>query len=516
VNEGIDYRGFFEKSPWPIFVIDQESMAILAFNEAALERYGFSRDELLAMRATDLRPPEDVEQFARVFREHGETVDRPRLTAKPWRHRRKDGTIIDVEVWRMTVSFGGRRAQMAMIQDVTARLALERQLRQAQKLEAVGLLAGGIAHDFNNLLSVILASSQLAQRALESGALEKARDGVNTVAETAGRAAAVTRQLLAFAKAQVLRVAVIDLGQVISGWASLFGPSLGEDVTLQVLPQTDRLLVKADRTQVEQLLLNLCANARQAMPAGGHLTLETRRTTADADFAMRHPWARVGDFAELSVSDSGAGMDSATLARAFEPFFTTKANGTGLGLAVVYGIVQQHDACIGVESSPGIGTRVRVLWPIVAEASPERPKEVPIEKAPPPGHGETVLIAEDEPHLRRLLARWLKETGYDVLVAEDGETACRLFAERSGNVDLVLLDVVMPKLGGPQALSRMRGVRAGLPAIFMSGYAPDRFGLGEIEPGCVVLSKPFDLNELGLVLRQALDGALRARTTSTR
>jgi two-component system cell cycle sensor histidine kinase/response regulator CckA len=509
-DEPLDYRALFTKSPWPIFVVDKATFRILAFNEAALQRYGYSRDELLAMRATDLRPREEVAEFTASFRREGQSGDGgPSRVARTWHHRTKDGTVFDVDVWHMNLTYGGKAAQMALVQDVTTRVRMEEQLRQAQKMEAVGLLAGGIAHDFNNFLSIILGSVQVAERALASGGVEEVAESLRTIGDATTRAADVTHRLLAFSRKQVLRTETLDLNEVVSEFARLIARVVGEDVSLDVRPAPGRVLARADRAQVEQVLLNLCTNARQAMPTGGRLTIETCTAEVDDAFVAEHPWARAGDFAEIRVTDSGSGMAPQTLARIFEPFYTTREHGTGLGMAVVYGVVQQHGGSIGVESSPGAGTTVRVLWPLLAgDEAPAHGAGSPSEPAGATPT-ETILLVEDEPALRRLIARWLTGLGYEVLLAEDGEAAVRIFSERHADIALSLIDVVMPNLSGPDAFERMRSLDASARAVFMSGYSPDAARLDRIGPEHVLLGKPFDLNRLARTVRESLSAPRR-------
>jgi PAS domain S-box-containing protein len=364
-NDKVDYRALFANSPWPIFVVEVDSLRILDVNETAVERYGFSREELLSMKATELRPPEDIASFTESFRAHGRSEGQnPTWVPRSWRHRRKDGSVFPVDVWRMNVTYEGKPAQMALVQDATARVRMEEQLRQAHKMEAVGLLAGGIAHDFNNLLAVILGEAERAENLLSSRRVASAAESMRVVVQTAQRAAGFTAQLLAFSRNQILKVETLDLSEVVSGFGNLMARIVGAGIDVRVLSSAEPLPVQVDRSQVDQVLLNLCTNARQAMPEGGRLSIATSRRRVDREFLVKHPWASLGEFGEVQVADSGCGMDAPTLRRAFEPFFTTRSDGTGLGLAVVYGIARQHGGCVGVESSPGAGTTVRLLLPL--------------------------------------------------------------------------------------------------------------------------------------------------------
>jgi two-component system cell cycle sensor histidine kinase/response regulator CckA len=502
------YRLLFDATPVPIFVFDAETLSYLAVNEAALQKYGYSRDELLSMTVLDIRPTEDVPRLKRAL----SGLKDANLDAGTWRHRKSDGTTFDVEITTHAIEFAGRPARLVMASDVTERRRVEEQLRQSQRMEATGLLAGGVAHDFNNLLAVVLGSGELARRALREG--RPVEPYLAEMDAAARRAADLTRKLLVFSRKQILEVRTLDLAEAVEDFLQLLRRVIGEDVELVARRSSQPLLVVADASQVEQVLLNLCTNARQAMPAGGRITLETRRARFDAQDLHGAPWAQVGDWAEVRVVDSGEGMDPATLARAFEPFFTTKPAGTGLGLAMVHGIVHQHHGFVHVESCSrdGVsGTTVHVYLPIAREAVEPAHERAPSLGLPLLGGRETVLVAEDEPPLRGLLAMTLSELGYEVLTASDGEEAARVFAERRAQVprvSLAILDVVMPHLGGVQAFQRMRALDPALKVIFITGYAPEHAQVSDIlgSGGHAVLHKPFALKELGHKVRETLDG----------
>jgi len=390
--------------------------------------------------------------------------------------------------------------------DITERKRLEEHLRQAQKMEATGLLAGGIAHDFNNLLSVVLGATELAQKAARSGS--PLDDHLESIREAAARAAELTRKLLAFSRKQVLRVRPLDLGAAVDDFLSLLRRVVGEDVELAVRRPAEQIVVKADALQLEQVLLNLCTNARQAMPAGGRVVIELLRTSFDETAAAKESGPLVaGDYAEIRVTDTGVGMDAATQARAFEPFFTTKSEGTGLGLAMVHGIVHQHQGQIRVESRVGRGTTVRVFLPIAQEPPASSSRRDPHVDPLPRGGSDTILVAEDEPALRKLLALTLRDLGYAVVTAENGEQAVREFEARKGQIALAILDVVMPVLGGVQAHERIRLIDPKVKVIFTTGYAPDSAQVSDLvtRGGYALLNKPFQLGELGRKVRALLD-----------
>ena len=494
-------RQLFDAMPLPAFVIDDASLAYLAVNAAAIELYGYTREEFLGMGLRDLRPPEDILAMELSVREP--PLPMGRLARGQRRHRKKDGTIILVEITTSSIVVGGRAARLTMAEDVTGRRLLEDQLRQAQKMEGIGLLAGGVAHDFNNLLNVILASTELARRA--EGSTQPVRAHLDAIEEASLRAADLTRQLLAFARKQRLQVCTIDLTVAVSELSGLLSRALGEDIAFDLALRDAPLWVRADAAQLQQTLLNLCTNARQAMPAGGRLAIHTRRTDLDSASVSASPWARPGLFAELIVRDTGAGMDAPTRARMFEPFFTTKEAGSGLGLAVVHGIVQQHQGCIDVESTPGVGTTVRVLLPLMGpptDAGVARAEPAPAAR----GGREVVLVVEDQAALRNLVAQSLGDLGYDVVTAPDGQAAVDQFRARP-DVKLVLLDLVMPRLGGREAYALLTALDPHVRVLFMTGYAPESATMTELaaRPGVAMLDKPFTLGVLEQRVRELLD-----------
>jgi two-component system NtrC family sensor kinase len=507
----LDYRALFDRNPLPIIVIDNATLRIVHVNDTAVERYGFTREEFVGMSSTDLRPPEEVAGFVERFRDpSGQPGSRLMAPLRIWRHTRKDGTVFPVEVQRMSGRLGGVEVTVAFVHDVSARIhadetrrRLEEQLHHAQKMEAVGLLAGGIAHDFNNVLGIILGAAQLAQSALASG--KPAGESLDSVVEASTRAAALIRKLLMFSRDRVLVVETIELGSALSAFAPLLASGLGGAVAFETRVANIPLWVAADRSHVEQVLLNLCTNAGQAMPGGGRLLLEVGPTTIDAAYAATHAWAQPGEYAELRVTDTGGGMDEATRTRAFEPFFSTKAEGTGLGLAVVHGIVESHKGCVNIESQPGIGTTVRVLLPRVSPPEAQEAGRKGDFQATV-GGGEVVLVAEDEPDFRRLISRILTDLGYRVILTADGEEAAREFDARPDQIDLVVLDYLMPRMTGSECYRRIKARKPSVKALLMTGYAVDaQFeGLGSAG-GPVVLRKPFGIDDLARAVRNCLD-----------
>ncbi len=384
---------------------------------------------------------------------------------------------------------------VALLLEESKRLALEEQLRNAQKMEAIGLLAGGISHDFNNLLNIIVGHAELTSTMLPAN--HPASNHLDQLKSACARASELIRKILTFSRGHVLRVEPLDFGAVLREFSALLTRVLGADIELVVTTSDEAMTLLADRTQLEQILLNLCTNARQAMPRGGRLTLDARAVELHADVAGPH--------VHLRVTDTGHGIDDATMLRLWEPFFTTKDEGTGLGLSMVYGIVRQHGGRIRAESRVGHGSTFHVFLPLHDEPVARRPLPAPARDVR--GY-ETILIAEDEAGIRELLKDGLGDLGYTVLTADNGADAVALFVRDPSSFDLVLLDVVMPKLSGPDALARMLVVRSDIKALFISGHAPESAHLPDhlSAAGRAFLSKPFRMNELAAKVRSVLDG----------
>jgi PAS domain S-box-containing protein len=361
----------------------------------------------------------------------------------------------------------------------------EERLRQTQKLDALGRLAGGVAHDFNNLLMVILACAEGLLR--ELAADHPLREGAEEIQKAAERAADLTRRLLAFGRRTVLTPQVLDVNAAVADVEGMLRRVIGANIQVETVLEPDLGPVLADPSQVSQVLVNLAVNSRDALPEGGKITIRTSRALADAARVAPHPGVTPGPFAQIEVSDDGAGMDAATQARMFEPFFTTKeaGRGTGLGLSVVHGIVQQSGGFLEVESRPGRGTAVRVFLPFAGDAAPAGGPAPAGEAAR--GAARTVLLVEDEPALRRLLRQDLEEGGHRVLEAGNGEEALRLASAHPGLIDATVTDLVMPGMGGPELAGRLRARWPGMKFLFMSGYAPQ----GLPDPDAVFLQKPF-------------------------
>ena len=381
----------------------------------------------------------------------------------------------------------------------------EKQLRQAQKMEAVGRLAGGVAHDFNNLLMVMRGYCELLLNRLAAN--DPLRRNAEEIQKAAERATGLTQQLLAFSHQQVLQPRVLDLNAVVTEVEKMLRRVIGEDIELAATLDLALGRVKADPGQIEQIILNLAVNARDAMSQGGRLTLKTSNVTLDQAYVRQHRGARPGPHLLLAVSDTGTGMDAETQSHIFEPFFTTKSagKGTGLGLSTVYGIVKQSGGYIGVESAPGRGTTFEIYLPLVEEAAAGG-KLRPALLAPRPGGTETILVVEDEMSVRRLTGEFLASNGYRVLEAQDGGEALQVCEKHRGPIHLLVTDVVMPGMSGRDLAVRLAGQRPEMKVIYMSGYTDDTIVQhGVLEEGILFLQKPFSLDELASVVREGLE-----------
>jgi two-component system cell cycle sensor histidine kinase/response regulator CckA len=493
------YRQLFEGNPEAMFVYDAVSLRFLAVNEAAVWNYGYSREEFLGMTLLDIRPEEAAGNLVATLAQYRGGTAR----ATGLRHRKRDGTPIEVEVTFDDIDFEGRPARLAVVEDVTEQRRLEEQLRQAQKMEAVGQLAGGIAHDFNNLLTAIVGYATLLDRSLAPGSAE--REDVQEIIGAARRAANLTHQLLAFSRKQVLRPKVLDVNAVVRDMERILQRVIGEHITLRTSLDPGLAAVHADASQLEQVIMNLAVNARDAMPTGGRLIIETANAPLDAELARVHQDAPAGDYALLTVADTGTGMSGEVQAHLFEPFFTTKevGKGTGLGLATVYGIVRQSGGFITVQSEPGRGTRFHLYFPPAEQVEPEA---VGLPAEPAPAGSGTVMLVEDEEGVRHLARDVLTRYGYRVLEASDGGAALRLAAAHPGPIDLLLTDVVMPGMSGAELAGKFLALRPDVPVLYASGYADEaivRHGVRDDE--VPFLQKPFEPDDLVRRVRALVD-----------
>jgi PAS domain S-box-containing protein len=496
------YARLFEGSPLPMTVTDPDTRRLIDANDAAVKLFGYTRDELRSLKGTDLYIPSDPTEQEEV---EGITVIQVSggnyVKAGPLSFRKKDGSMLRAMVTSYEVDFGGSSAFVGTIEDVTEKEKLEERFRQAERLESLGQLAGGVAHDFNNLLAVILnvtaSLKDQAQEAVETGAGRSETLVELERVERAGQSAArLTKQLLAFARREVAQKSVLDLSEQVEGLTELLRRTLGSHVVLQTSLEPDLWPVMMDPGHLEQVLINLSVNARDAMSKGGTLLISTKNVTIDEPYAESHPGVTPGRHVELQVADTGTGMDKATQEHLFEPFFTTKpvGQGTGLGLATVYGVVKQAEGQVLVYSEVGRGTTVTVLLP-ATEA--QRVTAAEPRPAPRPVGTGTVLVVEDYPELRQLIEEILKGNGYRVLSAPDGAAALTVAREHAGEIDILLTDVVMPNMIGPDLAAQLKTENPNLRALFMSGHAqPALGGTAALPPDVPLLQKPFMAREL--------------------
>jgi PAS domain S-box-containing protein len=497
------YRDLFDHHPAPILIYDPKTLEIFEVNDAAIEHYGYPREEFVAMTIKDLIPAEDVPMLLDVQAGKMARHDRP----TPWRGVKRDGTVIEIEVAMHEVQFRGRAGQLVVITDISERERLRRQLEQVERLESLGQLAGGVAHDFNNLLGVILNYAAFVKEELrdaEGPGWETAREDVAQIEQAARRASELTHQLLAFARREVIHPEVISLNDSVISTRQLLRRSLGEHIELSTELQEDLWPVLADPGQMEQILVNLAVNARDAMPGGGRLMIETANVDVDESYAAARPGIEPGRYVRLRVTDTGEGMDEATLARAFEPFFTTKptGEGTGLGLATIYGIVTQAGGYIRLYSERGFGTSVTVMLPATSEqpapAQPDDGRDLS-------GQGEVVLVVEDEDGIREVARRILDRRGYTVLTAPGGAEALELVRARDGPIDLLITDVIMPRMMGPELAGEVAALLPATRIMYMSGYAQPLVGANQGVPAdTMLIEKPFTENMLLVKVREAL------------
>ena len=501
-----NYQLLFEGSPVPMLFTDLETGTILEVNQAAVNTYGYSRVEFVQLTWRDIyvpKPEDDAVQLSQESRTGGDVV-----RVGPFTERTKDGRLIEVLVTSFRVEYGGRPARFSLVEDVTDKV----QFQQAQRLESLGQLAGGVAHDFNNLLGVVLNFALFLKETLAAAAAEldgerwqsalKDSERIIRAAESATR---LTHQLLAFARREVVRPRALSVNSVVVELEPLLRRTLGEHIEFVTSLSPMLRPIMIDPGQLEQVITNLSVNARDAMPSGGVLTVETDNVDVDDAYAEGRPGLKAGPYVMLRVTDTGQGMDKATLQRAFEPFFTTKpkGQGTGLGLATVHGIVNQAGGYVALHSELGLGTRVDALFPATDEAP------LPIElkpKAKPESATETILVVEDDADLREVVVRILTRNGYAVISAVSGPDAIAEAARHEGHIDLLLTDVVMPRMNGKELAQRIGASRPGLKVLFMSGYAqPMLDSSGTLEPGVVLLEKPFTEPTLLLLVRRVLE-----------
>jgi PAS domain S-box-containing protein len=537
-----------ENIPAMIFVKNAETLRFELFNKAGEELLGIPREAMIGKADTDFFPPDQAAFFEEKDRgvlNDKKLVDIPlepidTAGGRRWLHTKKIPVLDKQGVARFLLGISLditdrheaeealRRAQDELERRVVERTRelsltvarLEReisdrekaeralqesegQLRHAQKMDAVGRLAGGVAHDFNNMLSVILGHTEMTLATLDEGSA--LYESLDTIRQAALRSAGLTQQLLAFSRQQVVSPRLLDLRQSVREFEKMLERVIGDDITLCITLGGEPCPVRVDPVQMEQVILNLAINARDAMPEGGKLWIETRISTLGPEHVFAHPEAKLGRHVELMVRDEGTGMDLETQRRIFEPFFTTKAEGrgTGLGLSTVYGIVHQSGGSLAVESELGKGSTFRVFLPV---AVPGRESWQPDTKVLPARGTETILLVEDEPQVRRVCALTLRALGYQVVVAEDPEDAVKICASEQRTLHAVLTDVVMPGVSGVALVDRLRALRPGLKVLFMSGYTDRQIvDVSKLNESAAFIHKPFTPDSLGRQLRQLLD-----------
>jgi PAS domain S-box-containing protein len=494
------YRHLFDANPQPVWVSDRETLAFLAVNDAAARHYGYSREEFGAMRLTDLQPREQGEALPEWIRAAGEGW----RGTSTWHHQKKDGTVIEVEVAAQAFTFSGRPATLIVAADVTSRRNLEERLRHAQKMEAVGQLAGGIAHDLNNILTAVMAHVDLAVTALPPNA---ALLGDLTQAQAAAhRGADMIRKLIGFSRRERLVLKPLRLEELVAELANSLSETLPATIEIVVTHAKSLSPVAADAGAVQQMLLNLAANARDAMPEGGLLKIDVGLATPTDELMAAQEWGAPGYYVVLTVSDNGNGMDAHLLDRIFEPYFSTKSpeQGSGLGLAMVYGLMKQHLGYVLVSSTPAVGTEVRLYFPVTAEAVPVTAP--PEERRMAQGGHQTILVVEDQESIRRAMMRALTRFGYRVLSAVDGVEGLQLWRANADSIDLVISDAIMPRMGGLALFEAVSREDPGIDFLLTSGYTGEevRKSGAPVTVDLPFLPKPWTVEELLTAVRKTL------------
>jgi len=502
----LNFRSLVTNAPYGICRCDSTGK-VLDANPAFLEMLGYSAaGDLIGQHIHGLYS--DAEQWF-VLADFLRSSSPFKGVTAEWKRKDRTTTVVRVSGRSVPNGRGGGVVFELFAEDVTERRVLEQQLRQSQKMEAVGRLAGGIAHDFNNLLMVISGYTEFLLERL--GDAPELRAPAQEIGSAAERASSLTRQLLAFSRKQMLAPKIVNLNGVVTENLKMLTRMIGEDIDLVMVPSADLWPVRADAGQIEQVIMNLAVNARDAMPSGGKLTIETSNVVLDDDYVRFHAPLQPGDYVMIAISDTGAGMDSETQSHIFEPFFTTKGTkGTGLGLSTVYGIVKQSGGYIWVYSELGKGTTFKIYLPRVAAPSPAvSPVVVPVVETGAVEAGkETILLVEDESNLRYLARLFLEKQGYKVIEAADGAVALQIAVAHEGVIHLLLTDVIMPGMNGRELAQRVSEIRPNTKVLYMSGYTENVVGHnGTLDTGVRLLQKPFNLRDLKRMVREVLDAS---------
>jgi two-component system cell cycle sensor histidine kinase/response regulator CckA len=491
------YRNVVEGSHVGVYIIQDNLFCFV--NNTFCEIHGYSYEEIVnTMGPQDFALSEDLDFLKESLKKRysGEA----RMVEIAYRMRRKDGEVRTIKVISSATLYKNRPAIIGTLLDISKEKALEEQLLQSQKLETIGRLTGGIAHDFNNMLGVILGNTQLAMMNLSPD--DTATAFCSEVEKATHRAAEFTHQLLAFSRRQVLEIKTIDLNEILANFERMVQHIIGEYIEMRITYKAGLPLIKADSAQINQILLNLMVNAREAMPDGGKLTIETDLLYIDEKRTPLFADAQRGYYVLISIADTGIGMDKEMLTKIYEPFFTTKSHGTGLGLSVVYGIVKQHAGFIDVQSRPGKGTSFRIYFPSVEEADAVIQKEQSFIMT----GNETVLIIEDDDEFRKVESAILEKLGYKVYMASNGIEGIEVFKAKNGEISLVILDLVMPKMNGWEILSEMRKIKPAIPSLFVTGYGSDGAYMKYMpEKGIDILQKPFSFDALSQKVREVIN-----------
>ncbi len=493
------YRLLFDNNPHPMFVYDPADLSILAVNRAAVRCYGYTEEELLQRTVRDLRPPSGLPELDRLIK-----AGLPPLSSHSAEHQTKTGQVLRVDVVSQAIRFWNRNARMVVATDRTEQVELQEQLYHSQRLESVGRLAGGVAHDFNNLLTVITGFGELLAERLSED--EEARMQVQQILDASRRASRLTGQLLAFGRRQVLRPTVFDLDRVVGDLGTMLSRLLGDDVELVTRLDPRSKWVEADRGQIEQVLVNLVVNARDAMVDGGTLTLSTESRTLDDSWAEAEGVEPSAPYVLLAVSDTGEGIPQELHDRIFEPFFTTKEGiGSGLGLSTAYGIVRQSGGFLDVVSEPGKGATFRIFLPQIDRDPGEMESGRRVLGDQALRGTETVLVVEDQEQVRSVMARGLRARGYRVIEAPGAAAAKELVLSTGKVPDLVVSDVVLPDQRGPALVRELREHHPALPVLFVSGYPDDAAASPDLLADATFLGKPFTAVDLARSVREILD-----------